>query len=336
MQGLILAAGRGSRLRPLTCIMAKPALRVIDRPLIWHITERLVRLGVSSILITLYHEAGSVLTLGLDTDFDVPVKFLVEPELLGTGGGVRNAVPFITEDQVLICNGDTLWDFDPRPAIAEHMKYGYDLTLILTTTPAWRDYAAIRMDEHSRVVRIGTLAEIPGRTGHLSLPYTFTGMYVLKTSLLKFLPSTCSFDFVQDFIVPLMMKGINIHGSPVEGFWADLGTFERYLNGILCFASRVWSAPVEYVVGQDCNIGKGAQITNSILWDGVSIAPHTSLRNCIAVDQVRLDTTVQIENTLLLPDNLALPCSIEYKVRRIPNTLAFPFPRLNDPLIVRP
>jgi len=324
MQGLVLAAGQGLRLRPLTCMIAKPALRVMEKPLIWYAIRSVIQSGVDSLLVTLYHKADSVLTLGLDADFDIPIGFLVEPELLNTGGGVKNAARFITDEQLLICNGDTLWDFNLESAIAEHIESKCDLTLILTTTPEWQDYAAIRTDEHGEIVRIGTLTEIPNRTGYLSPPYTFTGIYLLKTSLLAHLPDVRVFDLVSDFVAPLMMEGLRVRGIVVAGFWEDMGTFERYLHGGLHFAERLKGVPAEYLTGQNCNIGEGSKLVNSILWDHVTIAPSTRLRNCIAVDWVNLEMAVQLENVLLFPKTITSPDPAEFGMVSVSNTWAFP------------
>jgi len=324
VQGLILGAGQGRRLQPLTCIVAKPALRIVDKPLIWHIVRSLIQLGVNSIFVTLYHKAESVLTLGLEAQFGLPIDFLIEPELLGTGGGIKNAMRFITDDHLLICNGDALWVFNLKPVVDEHITSGRDLTLVLTATSDWQEYSAIRTDEGGRVVRIGTLAEIPHWTGHLSAPYTFTGIYILNTSLLEHLPNMRVFDFVSDFIVPLMMSGFHIQGSVVTGFWMDIGTFERYLRGSLHFAERIKGTAVKYVAGQDCSIAEGAEVVNCILWDYVSIAPHAQLRSCIAVDWVNLDTPVQLENALLFPDRVVCSELTEFDSVHVSHVWAFP------------
>ena len=123
MKAMVLAAGLGTRMRPLTLLRAKPALPVMNRPLIHWTLERLARHGVREVVINLHHLPGSVTrAVGDGSAFGLKVHFTRERTILGTGGGPRKARALLGEGPVLIVNGDVLFDFDLGALMRQHRR----------------------------------------------------------------------------------------------------------------------------------------------------------------------------------------------------------------------
>jgi len=222
---MILAAGLGLRMRPLTSHRPKPCLPVLNRPLLAWTLEALARQGVLDVVVNTHYLPAQVReSLAIAASLGIRVSLSHERRLLGTGGGPRRARRLLGTAPVLLINGDVYFDFDLGSLLDRHRRSGAAATLALKPNPDPDVYGPIVT---SRSGRILSLAGRPRPAeGLLSL---FTGVHVMDPSLLERLPPGPS-DSVRDLYAPLVAEGHRLLGVRVRGAWHDLGTPALYLR----------------------------------------------------------------------------------------------------------
>jgi NDP-sugar pyrophosphorylase family protein len=278
MKAMVLAAGLGSRMRPLTLLRAKPVLPVLNRPLLHWTMERLARAGVTHVVVNRHHLPQTVTAvLGSGRRFGLVVRYSDEPSLLGTGGGPRAARDLLGDAPFLLVNGDVLFDFDLRTLLAAHRGCGARATLALRPNPVPYAYSPVVAD------RTGRILSIAGRPlaarGVVSM---FASVHVLDPSLLDRLPPGAS-DSVLDLYVPLLAEGAHLQGVRIRGAWYDFGRPSLYRDAQLRLlpgrgrdralvdgkARVAATARVRRsVVGRGARVGASARVERSVLWEG--------------------------------------------------------------------
>jgi NDP-sugar pyrophosphorylase family protein len=228
MKAMILAAGLGTRLRPLTETTPKPLLPVGGTPLIvWNLL--LLRAGgIREVIINL-HYLGSMIeaALGDGSRWDMQIAYSYEPELLGTGGGLKKAEEFFEGESFLVMNGDTLINVD-LPALQEfHRSQAGVATLVLRDDPHAEQWGAVESDAQDRILRINgrglDLFALP-TVAHTRM---FAGVHILHPSLLDGAPTGTPFSIIDSYTNALA-GGSRMLGFVYAGYWSDVGTVERY------------------------------------------------------------------------------------------------------------
>jgi NDP-sugar pyrophosphorylase family protein len=301
MKAMLLAAGLGERMRPLTLLRAKPALPVLNRPLLHWTLERLAKAGVSDVVVNLHHLAETVrAAIGDGHRFGLNVRYSREPRILGRGGALRKVRRWLGNEPVLVVNGDVWFDFDLRALIERHLRSGARVTLGLWRNPDPRRYTPVFTDRSGRVVRIGRW-RARGLHARSGAPALFAGIHVVDPALLERLPSGQS-DSVRDLYVPMLEAGEAVHGLRLAGAWYDLGHPGAYLASQIALLRRDRqrrrrpAAPgtriqptarvTSSVVGPGCAIGAGARVSGSVLWDGVTVGAGSSVVRSILASGV--------------------------------------------------
>lgn len=233
-QAMVLAAGFGTRLRPLTLTTPKPLLPLDGCTLIDHQLRYLAAAGIERVVINLHHLGEKIRAhVGDGSRYGVTVHFSGEPEILGTGGGVKRAAPFFEGRPFLVLNADALIDADLTALIEAHQRSGEAATLVLKPLEDGDAYTPVAADAAGYVTAFG------------SGPYFFTGLSVVGYEVVASLPSAFSC-LIHDGIVPLMQSGVRVRAQLHEGYFNDLGTPERYEQARRDVASgtlRLFTAP---------------------------------------------------------------------------------------------
>jgi mannose-1-phosphate guanylyltransferase len=228
--GMVLCAGLGTRLRPLTERVAKPAVPVCGVPLVRFSLALLAGAGVRRAVVNVHHLPDGMAATAQDAARALGIALAVsrEPVIAGTGGALREARPHLAgADVVVLVNGDVLFDVDLAAAVAEHRASGALATMVLLPMPAGARYATVETDAGGAVRRIAG-AYGPGGEG-LS-PWHFSGVHVLSPALLdRVADAPFERDINRHVYPPLMASGA-VRGRVVEGYWNDLGTPARYLE----------------------------------------------------------------------------------------------------------
>lgn len=291
MKAMILAAGFGTRLRPLSERRPKPLMPVANRPVILRNMEYLERHGVREIIVNAhYHAAQLIDFLGSRTIPGVRVEVRVEPEILGTGGGIKNTADFWSKEPFIVLNGDILTDIDITAAVEQHLKKRPLATLLLHDQPP---YNKIRLDESGSVSEI---PEVYGREG-----FAFTGIHIMEPELLPHIPGP-GFSGIIDTYRELIRAGGKIGSSVCRGhYWRDIGNLADYVranrelapepftidSGCEVHHSARW---VDWaVVGENCRLENGVEISRSILWEGVSVRAGVKVADSVITSNRVLD-----------------------------------------------
>lgn len=227
--GMILCAGLGTRLRPLTARVPKPAVPVCGVPLVRWNLGLLAGAGVRRVVVNVHHLADEMARAATAAAAEAGVSLRVscEPVIAGTGGALREARAALRgAGAIVVVNGDILFDVDLPAAIAAHRASGAVATMVLTQMPPGARYAAVEADAAGAVRRI---AGAYGPGGEGLTPWHFTGVHVIAPGLLEVIP-TDPFELdVHRHLYPPFMASGRVRGHVVRGYWNDLGTAERYL-----------------------------------------------------------------------------------------------------------
>jgi NDP-sugar pyrophosphorylase family protein len=309
---MVLAAGLGLRMRPLTLLRAKPVLPVLNRPLLHWTLERLAQHGVTDVVVNLHHLAENVVDIAGDGQaVGLQVTYVREKRILGTSGGPRAVRDFFGDEPFLLVNGDMLFDFDLTGLVARHHAAGARATLALRPNPDPRTYGPIVTGPDGR---IRSLAGRPGRArGTVSL---FTGVHVLDPALLERLPRGPS-DSVRDLYPPLVAEGQRLLGVRVKGAWYDLGRPALYLAAqvrrIAGESVVHWSAKIEpgarvvrSVIGPMARVGAFARVERSVLWEGARVEAGARVRRSIVTAGAVVEAGERADGVVVIPAG-ALP-----------------------------
>lgn len=225
MKAMILAAGFGTRLRPLTNATPKPLLPVAGTPMIvWNLLL-LKRHGIRDVVINLHHLGAMIEeALGDGARFGMRITYSHEPVILGTGGGIKQVESWFGGEPVLVLNGDTLFDLDLTSLIAFHREQEAAATLVLRQDPEAARWGLVEVTDQAQVLRI------TGRGRSLSPPTTarmFAGIHILHPRLLRSLPVGKESSII-DAYVQGIQEGERIMGYDFDGYWTDVGTPDRY------------------------------------------------------------------------------------------------------------
>ncbi|MDY7228728.1 nucleotidyltransferase family protein [Hyalangium rubrum] len=227
MKAMILCAGLGTRLRPLTERWPKPALPFLGQPLLRYHLAVLKAAGVTAVGINTHHlpEVMASTARAECERVGLPLHVVHEPVIQGTGGGIRGLRDFLSGDDFLVFNGDILFPVDLRPVVAAHRSSGAAATMVLMPMPPDEKYAAVEMDSGRQVRRIAGRG--PGAAA-LS-PWHFTGVHVMSPRVFDFMTPEGPEDINRDVYVRMMEAGLAVRGEVVQAYWSDLGTPSRYL-----------------------------------------------------------------------------------------------------------
>jgi mannose-1-phosphate guanylyltransferase len=292
----VLGAGLGTRLRPLTLVRPKPLIPIFGKPLITFALDHLCAVGVESFVINTHHLAGYFENLFAEKSYSGRrVKLIFEPDLLETGGGIKNAQPWIGNDPFIVYSGDILTDLDIESLIEEHFRRKNDVTLALRNTGL---ATGLTLNADGRVVDI---KGAPGQAGN----YDFANISVWNPEIFQKIPPRTKISFIPSLVDWIKADG-RIGGVVLnDGDWFNIGSRADYLSVHRTISERRWKpnylkgsnwpervAPEAsiantahfsgfFAVGARCVVEDRAIIENSILWDHVTIKSQAILRGCV-------------------------------------------------------
>jgi NDP-sugar pyrophosphorylase family protein len=241
MRAMLLAAGFGTRLDPLTRELPKPALPVANRPIAWFACDHLARAGIREMVVNTHHlERALCEALELHAPPGVQLRFVHEAVILGTGGGVRNAVQPEAGEDVLTMNAKLLFAPNVARALAVHRHSGAIATMVLRALPEGSRFTAVRVAGDWRVLGIGTVAGEPTPPG--SAPYMYTGVQILSARAFRDLPENG--DIVRHSYAAWLARGEVVAAVIDDAPWLDVGvTLRHYLDANLALARGELSWP---------------------------------------------------------------------------------------------
>ena len=223
----MLCAGLGTRLRPLTERWPKPALPFLGAPLIRYHFALLQRAGVREVGVNTHHLPDVMRAVAEEEAARAGLRLHVshEPEIQGTGGGIRGLRDLLDGGDFVVLNGDTLFALDLPEVMRAHEESGAAATMVLLPMPERETYAAVETDPAGRVRRIAGRG--PG--GEELAAWHFTGVHVMSPQVFNFMSPSGPEDINRDVYVRMLEAGLHVRGHVVRTYWSDLGTPSRYL-----------------------------------------------------------------------------------------------------------
>jgi mannose-1-phosphate guanylyltransferase len=237
MKAMVLCAGFGTRLRPLTDRVPKPLVPLCGVPLLKYNLALLKNAGVREIVVNVHHLATEMEKGAIEIAREVGLELAVSREtghILGTGGGVRRAAGMLGRGTFLLLNGDMLFDVDLEAAIGAHKASGAMATMVLAPYPKGATYGAVEVDGSANVRRIASRGA-PPEPGLVKMH--FTGVHVLESEVLSRLPAEAESDINRTAYVRLIHEGAKVFGWQQNGYWGDLGNPKSLLRANLDFLS---------------------------------------------------------------------------------------------------
>ncbi|MCY9763830.1 sugar phosphate nucleotidyltransferase [Paenibacillus alvei] len=334
MKAVIMAGGKGTRLRPLTLGTPKPMVPLLNRPCMEYIIELLKRYDIHQIAVTVQYLPEIIRNhFGDGSKYGVQLHYFEEDIPLGTAGSIKNAETFLNETFVVI-SGDALTDFNLRQAIHYHKEKQALATIVLTQVSLPLEYGVVMTDEEGRVSRF---LEKPSY-GEIFSDTVNTGIYVLEPEILNWIPERESYDFSLQLFPRLLEQQQRLYGYTASGYWSDIGNLQQYrqtqfdmldrrvdlhiqaaepMPGLFVehgvrLPSRIRLSGPAYI-GSDsilhpsCSIGPytilgsgnivfpKSSVTRSILWNGNRIAKHCDIEDAILLHRTVIGSDVHIQ-----------------------------------------
>ncbi len=291
---LVLTAGLGRRLAPLTDVRAKPAVPVAGRPLVLRILDWLARQGVADVVLNLHHRPETITrAVGYGAAAGVRVRYSWEPVLLGSAGGPRRALPLLGP-RFFVVNGDTLTDLRLRELLDDHRRTGAAVTLGVTAHPDPTRYGGVLVASDGRVR--GFAPTGGGAAAH------FVGVQIVEASAFASLPAgrpASTVGGLYDRLVGSSGDGPGgIHALGGRARFLDVGTPPDYLAVCAAVAAKEepgWPTPAP---GAGSIVHPTAVLTNTVVWDRVVIGPRCRLEDCIVADDVDLPAGTELRRAI--------------------------------------
>ena len=304
MKGMILAAGLGSRLRPLTRLRAKPAVPLLNRPLIRYAFDLLDSLRIGEVVVNLHHLGGSV-TRALE-GVTPTVRLSPEREILGTAGAVARVRDFWDSEPFLVCNGKIYFEQNLAPVLAAHRESGALATLVLVPRKPEDPFRPVFLAGDGRVRAFGQ--DLPGRPSGPG--YVFTGVQILSPAVLDLIPQGPS-DLVKHIYEPLVARRGPVMGYVSRGHWFECSTPERYLEKSMGLLARRGLNVLpgnpggrdcrEVVLGRGVRVPERASLQRCVVWDGARLGVRCRLRDVIVAGKVDLPAGTRASGMVVTP-----------------------------------
>lgn len=287
---LVLSAGLGTRLAPLTSVRAKPALPVAGVPLICRIIDGLSRAGVTETIVNLHHLPATIArVLGDGRDLGVSVRYSWEqPLVLGSAGGPRQALDIIGRDTFFIVNGDTMTDVSPAALARDHERSGALVTMALIPNTEPEKYGGVRLDGDGRVLGFVRRGSAAAGSCH------FVGLQLARRQVFEAIRQGEPVNSVGGCYDALIREQPGaIRGFLTSGSFRDIGTVGDYWR-----TSKALAAPT--TANATVEIAAGARVDDSILWDDVTVEHDAVVDRCIVTDGVTVAAGARYRGCMLM------------------------------------
>lgn len=306
IKAMVLAAGLGTRLRPLTELISKPMAPIVNKPVMEHIIELLVEHNFKDIICNLHWYPEAIKNyFGDGSKWGVNITYSYEEELLGTAGGVKNVEEFFEGNTLLVLSGDALTDIDLKDLVRFHKKRRGIATLVLTRVEDSSQFGVALMDENKRIYGF---QEKP-LSGQAKSNLANSGIYVFEYEIFKYMPKGVFLDFARDLFPELLKRDIPYFGYEHNRYWNDVGSLEEYQQGN--FDALEGKVRVK-IPGKKINdglwMGKNCKIHENVL----IIPPVCIGNNCVIKKGAKLFGPIILGDNIVVDERAVLYRGIKW------------------------
>ena len=318
MKAMIMAAGVGSRLDPVTQSVPKPLVRIANRPVMDILLENLAKIGVDKVIANTYYLADKIIERYSSNPYGINFNYIKEETLSGTAGGLKKCQSFFDNgEDFMVLSADGLFDTDLRHGIDIHKKSGAIATIGIKQIPQ----EEVSLFGVAVIDKNGYITEFQEKPAVKDAKSNFinTGIYIFNSKIFDFIPANTFYDFAKN-VFPKLLELNQINTFEIKDYWSDIGTLEQYKQSNfdvfegLCNFPHSEIIPYENgklitdtknvdidihgncTIGKNCKFGKNVRIENSILWDNVEIYDNAAVKDCIILSNciIKSNLTSQI------------------------------------------
>jgi len=318
-QAVVLAGGKGTRLRPLTNNRPKPLLPVLGRPCVEYVIRSLADAGVEEIFLTCgYRSQDMVDALGSGESLGVELIMCFEDVPAGTAGAVKLLEDRL-EDTFVVASGDVLADVDVRALVEGHRRNGAKATMALTTVERTEEFGIVGLDDRGRIVRF---KEKPRPEESFSNLIN-AGIYVLEREVVPEIPAGEMYDFSKQLFPKLLEAGWPLYGAKLDGLWKDIGRPRDLLDanvrmaerrgqsieveGARChgrivasqFVARGCEIDGPAYIGEGASIGRGARLSACAVGEGTELGEGSVVEDAFLMDGCQVGEGSVVRGSLL-------------------------------------
>ncbi|KJF28765.1 nucleotidyl transferase [Clostridium aceticum] len=310
MKAIIMAGGKGTRLKPLTCSMPKPMVPILNKPTMEYTIQLLKQHEIKDIAVTIAH-LPTVITdyFATGKKWGVNLEYFIEDVPLGTGGSVKNAENFI-DDTFIVLSGDSLTDINIEKALAFHKSRQSKATLILKNEPVPIEYGVVITNADGKVTRF---LEKPS-WGEVFSNTINTGMYILEPEVLQYYQKGENFDFSKDLFPKLLADEIPMYGYITEDYWSDVGALNSYTQTHFDILEGKVNIEIDgHQIEDGIWIGEGTQLSSQVILN----SPVYIGKNCILQEGSKLDAYTVIGDYSTISKDVSIKRSIIWSHSKI-------------------
>jgi NDP-sugar pyrophosphorylase family protein len=300
---MILAAGYGTRLWPLTVDRTKPAIPFLGRPLVGYVAEYLGSFGCREVIVNLHHRPESVReALGDGSRFGVRLKYVEEETILGTSGAVDNARHLLKGETFFVVNGKIVSDINLAEALETHRRSRALATLVLLPNPKRERFSMVETED-GLVTGFGGMPAQVSITDHdkdddeKNAPLMFTGIQIFEPRIFDYIPRGVFSHSVTDVYPQAIAQGERISAHVATGRWYELSTIPRYLEISLALLK---DSGRDVLMGEGCIVSPGAEVSESVLWENVRVEAGARVRRAVLGDGVVISSGESVENAAVV------------------------------------
>lgn len=302
MQAIVLVGGEGTRLRPLTADVPKPAVTLVDRPFLAFFVEWLGRHGVEEVVLACGFKPDVLRRALGDEHAGLPLRYVVEPDRRGTAGAIRFAAEQLGDslgERFLALNGDVLADLDLTALQLAHAERGARATIALHRVDDSSAYGLVHRGP------AGEVLEFLEKTGEPAPGEVNAGAYVLERSVLDLVPVGREVSIEREVFPRLVGEGL--FAEPLDGYWMDIGTRERYLRASWDILERRVETAVRptapgLFVGAGAEIAAGARVgPRAVVGPGARIGADAEVRDTVLLDGCEVGAGARVSGSVLGP-----------------------------------
>jgi mannose-1-phosphate guanylyltransferase len=329
MDAVMMAGGRGVRLKPFTDYRPKPMIPFLNRPVMEYMIEKLRKVGMDKIYVLLGYLPEMVEKhFGDGGKFGIDIEYIDGNGPFGTAGAVKRAVEYI-KDPFLVISADIVTEISLRKFLDFHEDKGGKLSIALSEVEKPYHYGIALLDDEHKIYKF---LEKPRKRSEVFSNLVNTGIYIIDPEIFNNVPPRTNFDFSKDLFPLLLKKNEPIHGYRFSEYWADIGTPKRYLeatkdaldgkvdldrisgnlelfgdNGIVMGDNCSVDDGIEVegfaVIGENVTIDRGSRLSDTVIWPNTNIGKDVSIKESIVGEHVRIFSDAHLSKGAMIPDN---------------------------------
>lgn len=314
IKAMIMAAGVGSRLDPLTQFIPKPLVPIANKPVMDILFEKLKDIGVKDVIANTYYLADKIAERYKNNSFGINFNFIKEETLSGTAGGVKKCQYFFSEGApFLVLSADGLSNADLQKGIDIHKKSNAIATIGIKQVPKEEipHFGVVVTDDEGFITEFQEKPSIQDAKSD----YINTGIYIFDYKIFDYIPENTFYDFAKN-VFPALLRERKINTFEISEYWSDIGTLDQYITstndlfekkckfnhsdiiktetGAYISGKTEIDSSVKFVgnstIGSGCLIGKNVTLENCILWDNITVSDNIVLKNCVIASNCSINT----------------------------------------------